>query len=875
MIASRISHYEILEKLGEGGMGVVYKARDVNLERPVAIKVLAAEAVANPDRKRRFVQEARAASALNHPNIITIHEIAQADGIDFMVMEFVRGRTLAQMTRGKRLRAAETLKNAVQIAGALAKAHGEGIVHRDLKPTNVMVTDDGLVKVLDFGLAKLMEPAERGETDATATDDAPHTEHGTVLGTAPYMSPEQAEGKRIDARTDIFAFGAVLYEMVAGVRAFRGESRIATLSEILHREPKPLRELAPEVSPELERVIARCLRKDLERRFQNMSDLRVALQELQEESASGAMPAGAAARPATRRRLWAGAAAGIVVAAVATALWFWGPWRAGEPMSKATPLTTYPGSEWFPSLSPDGSQVAFCWNGEKQDNYDIYVKLIGAGTQLRLTSTPAFEFGGAWSPDGRWIAFMRWSPESLAKAGVFLISPLGGRERKVGECVWPAMAWSPGSKWLAVTDADSLAGPSRLFLISMETGAKRPLTTPPERWMMDFEPAFSPDGRRLVFARRMSAGGDLYAVSLAADGAPQGEPVRLTSDASSSAPVFTPDGREIVFASSREGSPALWRMEVSGSSAGKPQRVAVAGEAWFPVISRQAPHRLAYSRGDFDYNIWRAETAGGKPPVVFISSTRIEGGARFSPDGRRIAFVSDRSGKKGIWLCDADGSNTVQLTAFDGPPLGSLHWSPDGQQIAAEARPRGHGDIYLVGAGGGPPRPLVADPSDDVQPTWSRDGKWVYFGSDRGGRTQIWKVPAGGGAAVQVTRNGGFAAVESPDGKYLYYTKNRQVSGLWKAPVEGGEESLVLDAVNAMAFEVTGDGIWFLPPSNFFSREGVPLRFLSIAGGTAKTIAATVKPALGGLSVSPDRRWVLYTQVDRSEFDLMLVENFR
>jgi len=878
MIGRKVSHYEILEKLGEGGMGVVYKARDVDLDRLVAIKVLAAEAMTNPERKRRFVQEARAASALNHPNIITIHEIFQADGADFLVMELVRGRTLAQMTRGKALRLAETLKYAVQISGALAKAHAEGIVHRDLKPTNIMVTDDGLVKVLDFGLAKLIERGEAGDADATATDAALLTEHGVVLGTAAYMSPEQAEGRKVDARTDIFAFGAVLYEIVAGQRAFPGETRIATLAEILHHEPKPLRELAPEAPQELDRLITRCLRKDLERRLQNMSDLRVALQELQEESASGAMPA-AAARPASRRRSWVGAAAGMAVAAaVATALWFWGPWRAREPMSKATPLTTYPGSEFMPSFSPDGNQVAFCWNGEKQENFDIYLKLIGAGAHLRLTSTPEFEFGPAWSPDGRWIAFFRANMTFSQKPSVFLISPLGGPERKVGETVWPLMAWSPDGKSLAVSDADAPGAPGGLFLISLETGARRRCTTPPEGWMMDSGPAFSPDGRWLAFtrgARSPNLGtGDLYMLSLALDGTPQGEPVRLTSDGSSQFPVFTPDGREIVFSSSREGDETLWRMAAFSRSEGKPERIAVAsGRAGGPAISRQAPHRLAYGRIEWESNIWRAETAGGKAPVLFLSSTRNDFFPRFSPDGQRIAFLSDRSGSFEIWLCDAGGANAVQLTAIGGPRLAVLRWSPDGQRIAVEARPHGHGDIYVVRAEGGPPQRLVGDPSDDVWPSWSRDGKWIYFGSDRGGSRQIWKVPAAGGAPVQVTTKTGVEAMESPDGKYLYYRK-AAFSPLWKVPLEGGEESMVVDS-RGESFEVTAEGIYLLPRGNIFVRTGTPIRFFSFATRTVKEILTTPKPTLGSLDVSPDGRWILYGQLDRAESDLMLVENFR
>jgi len=286
MVGQTISHYRVLEKLGAGGMGVVYKAQDTHLGRSVAIKVLPPEKVADPERKRRFVQEAKAASALNHPNIITIYDIDAADGVDFIAMEYVPGKTLGQVIGRKGLPLRETLKYAVQVAGALAKAHAPGIVHRDLKPANVMVTGDGLVKVLDFGLAKLTDPAEADEFALTRTLRA-ETEEGTILGTPAYMSPEQAEGKPVDARSDIFSFGAVLYEMVTGRRAFRGDTKLAVLSALLKDEPQPVSSVREDVPRDLERIITRCLRKDRERRFQHMDDVRVALEELKEESDSG------------------------------------------------------------------------------------------------------------------------------------------------------------------------------------------------------------------------------------------------------------------------------------------------------------------------------------------------------------------------------------------------------------------------------------------------------------------------------------------------------------------------------------------------------------------------------------------------------------
>ena len=376
-MGQQLGSYQILSLLGAGGMGVVYKARDTRLKRSVAIKVLPADQVSDPERKRRFIQEARAASALNHPNIITIYDIGSEGGIDFVVMEHVAGKTLGQLIPRKGLRVNETLKLAVQMADALAKAHSAGIVHRDLKPTNVMVTEDGLVKVLDFGLAKLTEvESDEGGTRTTQ----PQTETGTIVGTVSYMSPEQAEGKKVDARSDIFSFGAVLYEMVTGQKAFQGDSKMSTCRRILKQEPKPMSQLVPGIPRELEKIINRCLRKDRERRYQHMADVKITLQELKEESDSGTLAGTpAAVRPTRRAWVWVGAA--LIVVAIAVAAWlFRGTARKPQAAPEVVPLTSYAGFERSPSFSPDGNQVAFSWNGEKQDNFDIYVKLIGSPT---------------------------------------------------------------------------------------------------------------------------------------------------------------------------------------------------------------------------------------------------------------------------------------------------------------------------------------------------------------------------------------------------------------------------------------------------------------------------------------------------------------
>jgi serine/threonine protein kinase len=384
MVGKVLAQYQICEKLGEGGMGVVWKARDTHLDRFVALKTLPAERLADPERKRRSVQEAKAASALNHPNIVHIYDIAEADGVQFISMEYVPGKTLDQLIGRKGLRLNETLKYAVQIADALAQAHSAGIVHRDLKPSNIIVGENGNVKVLDFGVAKLTEitTSEFGETATMRAHEGPSTEEGAIVGTVAYMSPEQGEGKKVDARSDIFSFGSMLYEMATGKQAFHGDSKLSTLSAILKDDPKPVSAVAADVPRDLEKIITRCLRKDPDRRFQHMGDVKVALQELKEESDSGKLTSIAASvtlGPGKSRRMWALAGLGVLlILVVAVGLWFFRP--KSHPAPKIVPFTSYPGRQITPAFSPDGKQVAFAWDGEKEDNFDIYVKLVDAGT---------------------------------------------------------------------------------------------------------------------------------------------------------------------------------------------------------------------------------------------------------------------------------------------------------------------------------------------------------------------------------------------------------------------------------------------------------------------------------------------------------------
>ena len=876
-------HYNIVEKLGEGGMGVVWKARDTHLERFVAVKVLPAEKLKDAERQHRFVQEAKAASALNHPNIVHIYDIAEADGTPFIAMEYVAGKTLDQIIGRKGVRVSEALRYSVQIADALAKAHAAGIVHRDLKPTNIMVTPDGLVKILDFGLAKLTEPArgDLGET-RTVSEAGPATEEGAIVGTVAYMSPEQAEGKEVDGRSDIFSFGAVLYEMITGRRAFYGDSKLSTLSAILKEEPAAL---PTEVPRDLEKIIARCLRKDPARRFQHAGDLKVTLLELKEESDSGKLgPASAPSGLSRRARTWWAPALVVLLLVAGFGTWmrFRGP-TAPRATPKMVPLTSYPGRQIDPALSPDGKQVAFSWDGENEENRDIYVKLVGGGAPLRLTTNPAQDQAPAWSPDGGRIAFLR----VLGSAADILVIPsLGGQERRLAQITLPGeilglgLSWSPDGNFLAVSDR-APDGTEGIYLVSLETGEKRRLTSTPPGYNGDSMPSFSPDGRAIAFIRsRGFASDDIYVVPFTADGLAGIQPRRITSNQGFLTGVdWTPDGESLVF--SGLGSPGQG-LRIVGVAGGQPAPLLGAGEYGLsPSVSRHGS-RLVYERSVSDRNIWRVPgpQSGNRKaaPEKWIASTEDDQEPQFSPDGKRIVFASARSGSYELWTCDSsNGRALAQLTSFGGPPAGSPHWSPDSRWIAFDVPKAGKSDIFVISAEGGTPRLLTPGIANNIRPSWSADGRWVYFSSNRSSEYEIWKAPAQGGEAVQVTKAGGYDAFESPDGKMVLYSRE-QAPGIWKRSVGGGTEAQVLEKAGTDLWAVMKDGICFLDWKDALHPV---MQVYNFYDGRSTVIhefpQGTNLHNTGGraISVSPDGRWILYTQTDEARSNLVLVENFR
>ncbi len=543
-----------------------------------------------------------------------------------------------------------------------------------------------------------------------------------------------------------------------------------------------------------------------------------------------------------------------------------------ESPAEPVPLTSYPGFQRFPTFSPEGSRVAFAWDEPGRRPSNIYVKLIGPSSEpVRLTDGVDGDIAPAWSPDGRTIAFLR--ARGPLQSALMLAPAVGGQERELVRLQldatqtlyhwgWtaptPYLAWSPDSKWLLALDQSGPHAPARIVRISAETGEKTILLSPlgPKAFDRgiavgagDGGIAVSPDGQELAFTHTVDAPNFvIYLLGLSAQMLPTGRPVRLRFDINQIGGLaWDRDGRSLVVTSNRRGTPELWRLPIKSS--GQPVRLSVGGDDPSDVALSATGRHLVYSHWSDDWNVWRVGlgSAHSRPATPLLVSTRNDTRAAYSPDGRRIAFESGRSGNEEIWTSNADGSQTAQITSFGNAWAGSPTWSPDGKWLAFDGNAAGNWNIYTVSSTGGKPNRLTTNTALQIRPNWSHDGRWIYYCSSQSGGPQIWKQPPNGGKGIQITKKGGCEAIESADGKNIYYLKDDTT--LWKVPSAGGEETQIsgFRYGYGVQFTLGKNGVYFLD-----SFQATTLKFIDFRSNSVRIAAKLPGPVASGLSVSPD-----------------------
>ena len=858
---TRLGPYEILAPVGAGGMGEVYRARDTRLERTVAIKVLPARLSDSPELQQRFEREARAISSLNHPHICSLYDVGQQDGISFLVMEYLEGETLATRLEKGPLPLSDALKYAVQIADALDKAHRQGVVHRDFKPGNIMLTPQGAAKLMDFGLAKLMiAPASITSMTASAEATSPITTKGTIVGTFHFMSPEQVEGKEVDARSDLFAFGAVLYEMISGRRAFQGKSQLSVASAILEKEPEPVTTLQPMTPPALDRTIRKCLAKDPEDRWQTARDLQLELKWIAEVGSQAGVPAPVVARRKSRERLWMGAAAVLLVATLGLMA---AVVRFQRAVSDVRPLRTFvlpPEGAAFGAfggaggpvvVSPDGRNLAFAATNSDGKRM-LYVRSLESLTAQPLSGTEDASFP-FWSPDSRSLGF--FAQNRLKKIEVAGGPPLTLCDASGG-------SGGRGGTWnrdgVIVFAPSSTSGLSR---VTAAGGAPTPLTKldavgriGTHRW-----PHFLPDGDHFLYvARSAGIGGSsveggsegIYVSSL--DGKENKLLVRMASSMAyaSGHLLFVREGTLMVQPFDTQ------RLEITGDAYPIAEQVQFDLGFSLAAFSVSEDGVLAYHAGGslLNYSKLHWFDRSGKElgvlgdPVVYYE-------LRISPDGQKVAvdLFDPASRNIDIWIYEVARGLRTRFTfdsAFDRWPV----WSPDGTRIAFNSIRKGQYDLYGKPSSGAGTEELLLTTGLNLQPKdWSPDGRFLLYDSigDPKTGTDLWVLPMSGDrkpvAFLQTPFNesdGHF----SPDGKWVAYVSNESGGEqVYVAPFPGpgGKWQISTAGGSRPSWRRDGSEIIYLAPDDKLMATEVSAKGSNFEVGAVKQLFQT-KPQRPG-----------------------------
>lgn len=850
---SHIGRYVIQNQLGRGGMGIVCAAFDSELQRRVALKFLPSSSIGSTSSFEEFLghalREAQAISSLNHPNIVTVHEVLRVEGGKkaAIVMELVDGEPLR--TRAKTPQPIQAIAAwGLQIARGLAAAHERGIIHRDIKPENLILRSDGLIKILDFGLAR-----QTGAEDSL--EDLP-------MGTLGYMSPEQLRGDSLTPATDLFSLGVVLWELATGAHPFRADTALATTAAIARAE------LELGLPPSyLSRPLERILRRLMSR---NPTDRPTAAGLVTELS-------GMTERRKKLPARWLLVAACSLVVATASLAWVY--YSSRDPgvsiaavSPSIVPFTSYQGSETDPAFSPDGQRVAFAWTGQAGRNRNIYIRPTDSESLTPLTAGTAEDFAPVWSPDGSRIAFLRRSLESNDPM-VMIAAVSGGPLTVAGQIANPEgyprpIAWWPDGQSLLVRDATDRG--IALVRLRIADGVRTVLTNPVGTGI-DGLPVLSPSGKRFAFVRLRVNSAATCLLDL--DGKVDcPHTVQMEQGDSINGLIgglaWLPDDKGLFYCDKS----ALWRMDFS------PQlTVTKIMPGSFPGLTGSPRgHRLAFHKEYSDTNLWRLHN-GTDTPLRSINSSASESDPAFSPDGRSLCFRSNRTGTFELWIAASDGTGLRQVTSMGGH-LGSPRWSPDGRWIAFDAYgspsdKTKYTNIYVIPSAGGTPHRITSDQAESIVPNWSNDQKFIYYMADQGAQVGTWKIPFPLGAPIRVANFGMFDLAESADGSHLYYAKARGEAGLFRRAVEGGAEETLPQTSDVRLIRY-----WQLATRGIFFASGPldpKLLLLNMSTNRLRTIGTmtgSLTRGIRGLTVSPDGSSAVYVSEDLVLADISFVE---
>jgi Tol biopolymer transport system component len=891
-------------------MGIVYLAHQHDpVYREVAIKVLK-PGVETSEVLRRFETERQALALMEHPNIARFYCAGTSRlGRPYFVMEVVDGLPITAACDRHTCTLAERLVLFSEVCRAIEHAHRKGIVHRDIKPSNILVIqcDERLVaKVIDFGIARIVTGHLTGRTVATS--------FGELLGTPEYMSPEQAafDGRPIGRASDIYSLGVVLYELLAGclpfdparlrergiseaIRIIRDEQapspaatfkHMAEAHEVAKRRKTNPETLRHTLSGDLARVLKVCLQKDPKLRYRSAGSLADDIDRyLRGEAvlAEGPSLEYTARRWLKRHRVSWGIAAVTVVAAalgVLVSAWLFSP-QSSPPGAPPVlrPLTSYTGTEMQPSFSPDGKQFAFVWDGGT-GNFDVYKQSVEGGSPVRLTTDAALDLFPSWSPDGLHIAFIRVSPSDNS---LYIRPATAGQERRLvsietRELDWmanpqlfthqPGPTWSRDSKYLIISDCREPDGTDSLYEISIDNGHWRKLTNPEPGSLGDFSPALSPNGRFLAFVHQGSTRGDSTINLLSDDHIVR----RIWSEERGISSLAWMSDSQLLFTSNRSGPNLLWRLRVGG---GVPSPILGAGRGMSFISYARATGAVAFAQENWNTNIWRVrlkQSGRGISAEKFLSSSRKTDSAEYSPDGKAVVFVSDRLGTRQIWGSKADGSDPVQLSRVaPETPIGTPRWSADGRQIVYDTMRNRHSAIAIMNADGTQPHIFASDAWDDMMPSWSHDGLWIYFACKVGGTLKVCRKAVAGGETESITTRTGGEPRESPDGRFVFYAAAK---GMWRVPRDGGQEAPLpglQDADPKRYWTVVNDAIYLLKSTR---KPWVVYRYVLATGAISPMVTIEKQPDFGspGLAVSPDLDYLLFGRIDQQGTDIAMVE---